>query len=245
MTHNIIILAQGNQSRLGLSHGIKQLLPLPGCGGVSIIGRTLRMIVGLCPESAVTVVGWPAVHAGCRAAAPMMALEAVQLADPGNSSLKGIARALERRGVEHGYGRTVVLLGDVVYSWSCLELLLVPDLTTGGPRFVGTHNLSESGGELWGVAWWAAQEDQMVIRLRNALLRHPPVTDTYQPGQLRRWISTGSVSAALDAASESGEYAVPPYPDYTMDVDIPADLRRLQLVSALAAEDDERHGISW
>ena len=42
--------AQGTQRRMGSGVGLKQLLPLPACGNVPIIGRTIRMVQASMPK---------------------------------------------------------------------------------------------------------------------------------------------------------------------------------------------------
>ncbi|HWN72048.1 MAG TPA: hypothetical protein VNM90_30620, partial [Haliangium sp.] len=168
----------------------------------------------------------------------------VELADPGNSSLKGIARYLAQRdSTEPQEDRTIVLLGDVCYSWAALNALLLASREHG---FVGTSNLSESGGELWGVAWARKFEDQMTRDLSDALLRHPPFEDEYQPGQMRRWIlgwRKGSLAERVDRLRRSGLYF--DVDDYTMDVDLAIHIPKLAEASVLAREDDSMNGMTW
>jgi hypothetical protein len=177
----------------------------------------------------------------------------VTLSDPGNSSLKGIARYLEADpGVLHApparsrpdrVARTVVLLGDVVYSWSCLEALFRASRDWG---FVGTPELSNSSGELWGVAWSRNVEGHMIASLRDALIHHPPFAEDYQPGQLRRWISgwnRGDLTEHVEKLRRNGHYI--DIADYTHDIDIPAHLAMLPWLSESAAADDAKHGLVW
>lgn len=233
---NVIVLAQGNQSRLGMEHGYKQLLPLEGCGGVPILRRTLSMIAAL--GGFATVIGWPGLFTALNALSPPPYSD-VTLSDPGNSSLRGIARYL---GPDYYVSSGIaVLLGDVVYSWACLSAILRYAESAG---FVGTRDLRADGGELWGVGWDAGNHKQMMAHLHAGLRKHPPVAGTYQPGQLRRWIPGGPVIVRnVSEASRNGMYTA--VDDYTMDVDRPKDLERLRLVSALAADDDEEHGLRW
>jgi choline kinase len=260
-TH-VIILAQGTQQRMGTPFP-KQLLPLAGCARESILGRTLRQLAA--PRSPVrpgpagarvTLVTWndvaQSLFPGIRMNAvschfnahPSMDMDVVTLPDPGNSSLKGIYRYLELIAGGQRFDRTVVLLGDVVYSWACLEAIFA-DLTqfvgwrSPAPvRFVGTSDISPSGGELWGVSWLAEADVTVTHALESALAKHPPYQDTYQPGQLRRWMwalhpsfQTTSRYTAID--------------DYTMDVDLPEHVSRLVPASDLACADDREHGVRW
>lgn len=252
MRADVIILAQGTQKRLGMQYGWKQLIHLPGCGNARILERTVRQLVGLyIPETTsvtITVVTWPEIAA----AFPDMsyvghAARFVTLRAPGNSSLKGIARYLESAAIARDApprgDRTIVLLGDVVYSWACLEAIVALSATHG---FVGTSDLSHSGGELWGLSWHQGHDDHMITELRDALTMHPPFEDDYQPGQLRRWIQgfrRGDLADRVAKLTRAGNYVA--IDDYTMDVDVEAHLAKIKPTSALAAEDDARHGLLW
>lgn len=238
----VIILAQGTQSRLGNQHGFKQLLPLPACGHVALLMRTLRQLAHRDYGGRVAIVGWDRMSTMVRDFTPTnLDCRWIELPQPGNSSLKGIARYLEARS---GWsGNTVVLLGDVIYSWACLEALFTSSWKWG---FVGTPDLSSSGGELWGLAWTRANENAMLASLRDALLRHPPFEDEYQPGQLRRWISgwsRGDIATHVRKLRANGHYT--DISDYTHDIDIPAHLALIPWLSEAAAADDLAHGIDW
>jgi hypothetical protein len=247
---NIVILAQGTQKRLGNACGPKQLLSLAACVGAPILVRTLRQLGTLAAshDIDITVVTWKDVWVQLvmRFADAQDSANHVELADPGNSSLKGIARYLAQRDStepQNPEDRTIVLLGDVCYSWAALNALLLASREHG---FVGTSNLSESGGELWGVAWKRKFEDQMLRDLGDALLRHPPFEDEYQPGQMRRWIlgwRKGSLAERVDRLRRSGLYF--DIDDYTMDVDLAVHIPKLAESSVLAREDDIRNGMTW
>jgi molybdopterin-guanine dinucleotide biosynthesis protein A len=239
MTTEVIILAQGTQKRLGMAHGYKQLLKLPACGGVPIMERTVRQVDALRGGHMIIVCTRALEMAMPRRLLSL--IPRVELPDPGNSSLKGIARYLEQRG--DPTPRTIVLFGDVVYSWACLEQLLKFSESYG---FVGTANLSAGGGELWGVAWSREFEDEMVRTLRDALLRHPPFNDEYQPGQMRRWITgwrRGDIVDHIRDLTWRGHYAA--VDDYTHDIDLPPDIALLPELSIAAAKDDADHGALW
>lgn len=241
--YEVIILAQGTQKRLRGILTPKQLLPLPACGGAPIMVRTVSqlLLAGVSLEE-ITIVGWSklADHAAWRESKPRI----VELPDPGNSSLKGIARYLEDQAVRSAGARhTIVLLGDVVYSWACLRAVLNQARTYG---FVGTEGLCSGGGELWAVAWSRDSEDAMIMSLRDALLRHPPFDDEYQPGQLRRWITgfrRGDLKDHVAKGIGSGTYW--PIDDYTHDIDLPSDLVLLPELGTLAARDDDDNELSW
>ena len=267
MRTEIIILAQGNQSRLRGMSGYKQMIPLPHCGNIPIIGRTIQQLCRFYDDQdTITTVAWPKMGVPvveARAALRIGELEAalreiepgglrnyglpscrgVTLPDPGNSSLKGISRYLEQRGVSHSFNRTMVLFGDVIYSWVCLAALLDAAATWG---FVGTSDLNASGGELWGVAWAKEHEVHMLGSLADALLRHPPFEDEYQPGQMRRWMSgwkRGDVAEHRDILARNGHYIA--IDDYTQDIDLPVHVAQVPALSASAAADDAAHGMLW
>jgi hypothetical protein len=252
VTTEIVILAQG-QRRLG-AHGPAQLLPLPSCGGVPILCRTVRQVSLLQSSTAdgewwPKIVAWQDVRAGISwpggfpGGVSTVTPAYVELGDPGNSALQGIARYLERRHQENRhYDRTIVLLGDVVYSWQCL-LALWEISEIGG--FVGTRDLALDKGELWGVAWSRTLEDRMVSGLRDALLRHP-LGDEYQHGQLRRWVSgwrRGDMADHISKLRRAESYV--DIDDYTHDIDCTRDIVLLPILSSAAAADDKLHDVTW
>lgn len=266
MTH-VIILAQGQQKRLPDLRGQpKQMLELPACDHEPIIFRTLCQLALLAMptpcdiscgancdgsnhynDTVVTVVCDEPLRYAISAsgkATPwkrtkrMMSVYPLTLKDPGNSSLKGIDRALRDLHIigddpfsaPTGNAKTVVLFGDAVYSWACLRACL--NLTEKGARFVGTSDLSRSGGELWGLVWRAPAHLMMVESLRDALGKHPPFED-YQPGQMRRWLWE----------TPSCEYVS--IDDYTRDIDLPEHVAAIGKLAELANADDREHGLIW
>lgn len=277
MKTHVTILAQGSQRRMGALPVAKQHLPLPACRNTPILDRTIRQLYKLLgigdddkhdvtglPNSLITVVcpvvmSERYVRSGVGVDLPNTTIKGVNwryypdtctLADPGNSSLKGIQRywdlplsAKPNRPTD----RWVVLLGDVVYSWACLRAIL----DVGPPwcsRFVGTSDLSRSGGELWGLSWtWEANE-AMKAALAAAVAQHPPFED-YQPGQMRRWL--WHLNASRPSNPKPGtdpDLSVAWYTaidDYTMDVDLPDQIPALGEVSIRAEEDDAREGVTW
>lgn len=278
MNTHIIILAQGAQTRLPELPVAKQLLPLPACGDTPILYRTLRQVWEIMCRPMVTpgadgvtgaVEGKVTVVAGYSLMEHLMRNVVViptatgsdegyrytpnvtMLADPGNSSLKGIDHFLriddltfDPPSEEKRPSRTVVLLGDVIYSWVCLRAIF----SVGAPwctKFVGSSNLSRGGGELWGLSWsWEAEHD-MRSYLAHALLKHPPFAD-YQPGQMRRWLWAANYSRR----SEVEQYRIDsPWfvavDDYTKDIDIPEHLPFLPPLSEAARVDDAAHGVTW
>jgi len=241
----VIILAHGAERRMGGQQGPRQLLPLPTCGGAPILSRTLRQLSVLWPQVTATVVAPMAITdmLFSRCQWPIYTV-CFELPAPGNSALKGFARYLELRETQgRRYQRTIVLLGDVVYSWDCLQQIWEMSADYG---FVGTRNLSLSKGDLWGAGWSRPYEDWMMTKLRDALLRHPPFDDDPEPSQLRRWISgmqRGDLADHIAKLRWASHYAY--VDDYTHDIDIPHDLVLLPDLSTLAAEDDAKHGVIW
>lgn len=204
MTARVIILAQGQQSRLPDLDRPKQLLELKACR-MPILIRTLHMIGRTLGGAEVTVVcgepiasqvmrmiEWKNRHpegiVDPRYMEPPYVkypLTCVSLPAPGNSSLKGLERFMASRwGDKHE--STHVLLGDVVYSWQCLRAIfnvkLAPEPmgvkwsnTSEFPiAFVGTRDLTPSSGELWGVSWNRAAGGYMEELMTKAMHRHPP-----------------------------------------------------------------------
>ena len=260
---HVIVLAQGQQKRLPELTHPKHLLRLPRCGGATILERTLRQVWTITPDDTqVTVVGWESHRAwvdGLQGATtpPVWAsdLRTVQLRDPGNSSLKGVWRFLDDVGLTVGLANpaktTVVLLGDVVYSWDCINALLIYPTHPSSYRFVGTSDLSASGGEIWGINWDGDSHRTMVRHLANALRKHPPFSE-YQPGQLRRWLWETADSLpggfltyahVVEQRTASGHYI--PCDDYTRDIDVPEHVDALPELSELAAQDDVKYGVVW
>lgn len=252
---NVVILAQGNQSRLPELAYPKQLVALPDCGNVPILERTFRQLDMLIPNVHVNLVCSSALIERALSFRPSLSVSYVTLPEPGNSSLKGLHRYFLREPVAGYYGAvpaattpTVVLLGDVIYSWRCLL-----EIFRMGPcpaRFVGTANLSPGGGELWGCAWRPNAHSAMLMALGRAVQKHPPasVDDTYQPGQLRRLLwDVDENHAWMFGAGDNRSWFVP-CDDYTMDIDEPKHLDAIKKgagVSYAAAIDDREHNLVW
>lgn len=272
MKTHVIILAQGNQSRLPRLRTPKQLLPLPACGGMSILDRTINQISQLAERdqndvSILVVAGeqirshlgggnrtiWEHEAAGetyritdnMRASDPTT-LAVMTLEKPGNSSLKGIAKVLSIAMAIQSQVDTdlmVILLGDVIYSWHCLEVLMAS--ADVGRAFVGTSDLSASGGEIWGVRWKTSLPTSMLFALEQALASHPPFFE-YQPGQLRRWLfALEGKPRELVAFDESPWPSFIAVDDYTRDVDVPSHLEMIPEISHHAALDDADHGLVY
>lgn len=245
MSTNVIILCQGSQSRLPTLTCAKQMLPLAACGGMPILARTWEQLNRLSANSHLTVqiVAWqPLIEAFLRGPQHFpvcrTSLGFLTLPEPGNSSLKGVAAALARRSAI--YDQTVILLGDVVYSWDTLRTALWNTKVS----FLGTPDLSPSGGELFAVRWNAAAEATMLAWLDGALAAHPKFKE-YQPGQMRLWLTGGhdwNHAIPMPISEWTSYHSVT---DYTDDIDLPADVTNLPALSVLAAADDAANGVTW
>lgn len=284
MKSHVIILAQGNQSRLPDLQYPKQLLLLDGNeklgrAPVTILDRTIAMVQHLAKRDGntvhITVVGGKAIQDHLQPSDPISSsvlyvrtaenieyfaaparpdgVSFMSLNQPGNSSLKGAGKVLSSRWSAwcndagghkpadlpwppmEGLETTVVLLGDVIYSWTCLQVLTLP--AAADRLFVGTSDLGPSSGEIWGIRWNTDGNHAMRDSLIAAIQSHPAFSD-YQPGQLRRWLFTL-------------EGKTPPWPsyvavdDYTKDIDLPEHLALITEISRLAAADDELHGLQY
>lgn len=257
MTRHVIILCQGQQTRLPMLATPKQLLLLQVptdeyrnsvFDEKSILERTMEMVWHMDPAANVCVVGGEAIEHAVQKLKPLHntwmqgALHVVTLTSPGNSSLKGLAqilavRARDKDRVEWSpvHSQTVVLFGDAVYSWDCLSKIMSTETYGNGPArpvYVTSGDISPSGGELWGLAWRATGDDAVLRGLHEALDNHPPFDSTYQPGQMRR----------LMKYAVGFQFGVD---DYTRDIDVPAHLDLLPGLALLAKADDAKHFMEW
>jgi hypothetical protein len=256
----VIILAQGEQRRLPDLKIPKQLLKLPACNDFTILRRTLIQVGHIChlnrigwphdgdkPRRVPTVVCGDAIRTEIVADVnAMLRPQFFTLDDPGNSSLKGIHRYLTGIGQHDPVAdHNVVLLGDVVYSWACLSVLLEPFAGSGsGIRFCGTSDMGAGGGELWGVSWNDIADDQMMTMLDSAVRKHPSFS-TYQPGQMRRWLWQLPDSRGLLGKVNLVNDAYTAIDDYTRDIDLPEHVAWLFPLSERAAADDRENGVVW
>lgn len=264
MTTAVIVLAQGKQTRLPDLKVPKQLLkldrgsidPLGSAPAIPIIVRTLKQLRTLRGELAelpvVVCDGDLAFYLQHEETTSPKMCRVTTLAEPGNSSLKGIARCLHLKGPEFRPliniqqsnnpkpDHVVVLLGDVVYSWACLGWLF--DTTMHG-RFVTSNGLTQSEGEVWGVSWDVRKAVTMRGALIAALEKHPPF-EAYQPGQLRQWFFQCRVRHP-EVSEHTGWIEIPRDLDYTMDVDTPKDIPLLAKVAQRAHDEDREHGMVW
>lgn len=261
----VLIMCQGQQRRLpALKGSPKHLLPI---GDESILGRTLRLLAKLLPASTytVTVVG-PLQLATAVEAGAFTLVGAV--AKPGSCVVTGIRAALEETrwpgavyigdhdaallaATRAGRGqRTVVLLGDVVWSEAALAKVLADRRPI---VFAGTPVLSASEGEVFALGF---DDPQGMKRLCETC---PCVATRYaqmQGGHLRRllWHVQSKRGLRWKVAAPRGRppvtTATPPserqtwHPDaylviadWTDDVDTAADVARLPTLAALLARE--------
>ncbi len=174
-------------------------------------------------------------------------IRGISFSNPRNSSLRGIADTMCAL-VTDGYLplggvgidlQIVVLFGDTVYSWDCLRALVHRD----GPRahqFVVSPNLTRSTGEVWGLSWHMEDDRPMRQALAAALRKHPPVDDTYQAGQMRRWLFE-LCDQDLGRMPDHSRFTRDN--DYTRDIDLPSDINLLPSLAAAALADDEKNGL--
>lgn len=170
---------------------------------------------------------------------------------PRNSSLRGIADAmcalaaegdipLDRSGIDL---QILVLFGDTIYSWDCLRELVRRGRE--GHGFVISSDLTRSTGEVWGLSWCMADDTLMCNALAGALRKHPPVDDTYQAGQMRRWLfELGDDDAGSPYIGGAHATSIADT-DYTRDIDVPPHLKLLPELAAKALADDERNGLRY
>lgn len=283
MKIRVIVLAQGSQQRFTDLAIPKQLLPLDGAPldelrlVNTVIYRTINQVYVMpWDECHVTVIcadplkgmvdamaaGAPPEFRGywwlyATERGKRLQIDTHTLPDPGNSSLKGLYRFLRDDTASLAADATVVLLGDVVYSWNALRALWQAPCSLA---FACSSDLSPASGELFGIA--SNSQAQLFAAVGVAMENHPPkqVDKTYQPGQLRL------VLWAIDRAHQwKGEHAnllhvggdwrpadergarpwFIPIDDYTRDFDKPADLEFLAPTARAAREDDARSGFTW
>jgi hypothetical protein len=291
----VVIMAQGQQTRLPDLKIPKQLLPLPLCN-TTILDRTLTMLTSDDRVGEIVVIGCFARHltdggdgyfnlgrwAPCtsddadatmsttsrkRAGSPPVCLEVVKLNAPGNSVIRGlrairpylrqeavIAGGAGMADSELDFTRTVILLGDVVYSRRCLAALA--DKAPAKVWFAVSPDLSPGGGEVFGCSYDQDGTEEFLSILDNVV--HPPFTDTYQPGQLRRLLwerqrriyelemsertDTEVRAVVLEGARQRpSDKCCTIMNDFTTDIDTIADLRLLGDLDVRAWEDDHHH----
>lgn len=218
----VIVMCQGQQRRLpNLTHS-KHMLEV---GGEPILSRTLRLLathIGGASKCPVVVFGnkdlMPALQAGERAGlrSPLLA----QFPAPGTCVVDGILAA---RAAWDWDGRTTILLGDVVWSSLALTAFLLDQRPL---VFAGTPDISNSGGEVFGVSF--TNEKEMTVLTMSCPCRKVNFSIP-QGGHLRRLLWHAQAQRGLVAPD--GQTWHPdlylPITDWTDDVDTPADVARL------------------
>lgn len=254
----VLIVAQGQQTRLaGHIDRPKQWIPLPyGRLPVTvptpILARTLLQLRHLgVGEAHVIATDELTKHAFAKGSAGWVKMSHWRkLPDPGNNLLAGLRQLVT--GEDTFQTDTTVLLGDVVYSWATLEVLLRRrrpanhDGKYDAPvLFAGTPKVTAREGELWGVTWDAADGVDRVIGSLGRI-KDPPFPE-YQCGQLRKllWeIQKAEVLPEADVADPFVAHPTAPWyhptEDYTADIDTPRDLERLPELGRAAWDDDQR-----
>jgi len=247
---NVLLMCQGQQRRLPHLAIPKHLLEV---NGEPILRRTLRLLneIALPPRPLAAGEGYPQVHvfgrpelANVAPVRPDWPIRFGQLANPGFCIVDGIRAALEdlrRLGWwANEKRRSVVLLGDVVWSRASLSALLLD------PRpvvFAGTPVLSQSQGEVFAAVFEDTHSLEKLCRTapcQNFLYAHQ------QGGHLRRLLwhaqheflppSTRSVRRPPSRSWCPEMYL--PIDDWTKDVDTDQDVKRLPTLAQLAELED-------
>jgi CTP:molybdopterin cytidylyltransferase MocA len=223
----VLVMAQGRQSRLAnVLDGPKHLVKVDG---EPILARTLRLetSLGVGARRRPVVVGWP----GMRPACDSQGARLVTLHHPGTSLLFGL---LQTTALWSPRGRTIVLLGDVVFSAAAMAAILAERRPL---VFAGTTTLHGGDGELYALAFDAAAAAPIVETLRDF---RPAYTEHEQPGQLRRLLwsymaRTGRTWTHPHEMHHPDLYL--PIDDWTKDIDTPDDLTRLEDLTVRARQE--------
>jgi hypothetical protein len=257
-TLHVIILAQGQQSRLPDLLVPKQLLEIPHAGE-TILKRTFRLLGELAPSAFITLVGHRglaeavggAVHPTVTGFANadlrsfyvrtlpgvMSAATLLTLHHPGNHAVAGLQQVVRSDVSSVHYHSIVVALGDVIYSRAALRELLFgtppgADPSFDGIAFVGTPSLTGGGGELFGIRVPAARRDVLLAEISKTSIAF---TD-YQPGRLREllWELQKRSRISWDLRVHAKAPYIP-ITDFTTDIDTPADVANLPELGKLVA----------
>jgi molybdopterin-guanine dinucleotide biosynthesis protein A len=224
----VLIMCQGQQRRLPLLNRPKHLLQI---GGVPILQRTIHLLAEHGVPDCI-VIGPQAIADDMQHWAIPTFL--ITLADPGICIVDGILAARDRWS---GSARTLVLLGDVVWSQAALAAFLADERPV---VFAGTPVLSASEGEVFALGFDDPQA------MRNLCMSCPCRVDRsrirgfprQQGGHLRRLLWHAQEHARLrvhpSLRRSWHEDMYLPIEDWTTDIDTPKDAERLPDLARLA-----------
>lgn len=212
MPSTAIIMCQGNQQRIGhLLDGPKQLIKVDD--RETIFGRTVRLARAAGVARIVAVVHelpqWPP-------ACGLAGVESYVQQDPGGSVVGAIMNLREFWG-----DRTIILLGDVIYSTSAIRTIAA----SSGPAFFGRRGRNPVTGKRFGELFGLAFSEPDRGRLDQ---------ETSAPGWSRHqdtklWNLLEKVTPAWPLVEIS---------DYTDDMDTQDDyVKRLPIIREAAAMD--------
>jgi len=224
----ILIMAQGEQMRWRRTNGdvdqpaYKQMIPM-GKYGAPIIARTQIMVTTHGYTEGMIVIGKAEASGGGYS---------VELIEPVGPLLQGI-----RSTSDSWKGRVIILLGDVVYSHSLLDYILIDNADI---RFYGrsgmNHYTGKAAPELFACAFNENKYDEILDHCNWMLKRGQP---TKYPPKL--W-----ALYRLCAGYEHYDYMYEKKilhngRDYTDDIDSPEEHKRFwNILNTEAAKDDDQ-----
>jgi molybdopterin-guanine dinucleotide biosynthesis protein A len=213
MKTTVIIMAQGQQTRLASLGYPKQLIEVRG---EPIIRRMMRLAIKeLNPYWELNTICSHDLGERLAGAGPWDGLHT--LTEPGDCILDGIAATQ----LLWGTGRTVILLGDVYYTEQAMDAILTDEREI---MFAGTSNLTEYNGEIFAMSFSRSCQRQLARWLAWAPCRQIEYNRISQAGHLRHllWI----VQAFVEERCPGLDHYLP-IDDETMDFDTPADLEKI------------------
>jgi molybdopterin-guanine dinucleotide biosynthesis protein A len=220
---NVLIMCQGQQRRLPMLSGPKHLLPV---NGEPIVRRTLRILRDLV-DGPIHVIASPTGDQRWFDATADMAALVSGLLDPGICVVDGMLAARRRW---NDSGRTLVLLGDVVWSRAALAAVVADSRPV---VFAGTPVITAAEGEMFSVVFDDSTAMEKLCttcpcRMSGNRLRG---YRQQQGGHLRRLLWHAQDRAGLRVPTSLKrtwhESIYLPIEDWTDDVDTPADVARL------------------
>lgn len=224
---NVLLMCQGEQRRLAQLGQPKQLVEI---NGEPMLARTARLVRQQWSDAEITVIGGGAFGHAALAAK----IGHRMLADPGRCIIEGILASRDlwaTRDASATPGRTVILLGDVIWSRAALGRLLAD--FSHALRFAGTSDLSSSRGEVFGVSF---DDPAFVVDLAATCpcRRANRSFALQQGGHLRRllWWAQHRLGLVPQDDRTWCHQLYQVVDDYTDDLDTPADLARLPELEA-------------